>query len=461
MADALPTIDTSLVRKGFEAGRLRSLDDRRRQLAALRTMLDAEEDRFADALHADLGKSPFEAFTTEIGFTINEIDHALSNLDDWAAPSRVSVPLSLRPGRAEVRPEPLGTVLIIAPWNYPLQLVVAPLVAAIAAGNTAVLKPSEIAPATARAIAEVLPRYLDDEVVQVVLGAVAETTALLEQRWGHIFYTGNGTVGRIVMRAAAEHLTPVTLELGGKSPAIVDADADIEVSARRIAWGKFVNAGQTCVAPDYVLAHESIVDDLLAGLGSAVREFFGDDPSASADYGRIVNERHHERLVGLLDGGGYESVVTGGEHDATSRYLAPTVVSGVEPGAPLMQDEIFGPVLPVLTYSALDEAVSFVTARPKPLAMYVFSESDDTVDHLLDRISAGGATVNHVLLHLAVPDLPFGGVGESGLGAYHGERGFQTFSNLKPVLRRGTRLDPSFAYPPYSDLTKKILRKVL
>ena len=336
----------------------------------------------------------------------------------------------------------------------------APLVAALAAGNTAILKPSEVAPATATALDDRLHHYLDDRIVQVVTGGVPETTELLAERFDHIFYTGSGNVGKIVMKAAAEHLTPVTLELGGKSPAIVTANASLAVAGRRIAWGKWTNAGQTCVAPDYVLVDESVADAFVEQLGKAVEQFFGRDPATADDYGRIVSDRHFDRLQGLLDGGGFAATAFGGTTDRASRYFAPTAVVGVEPGAPLMADEIFGPILPILTYRTLDEAIEFVNARPKPLALYSFSESDAENDQVVAQTSSGGVTVNHTLLHLAVPDFPFGGVGPSGMGSYHGEHGFRTFSNMKPVLTRGTRPDPKLAYPPYTGLKAKILRKL-
>lgn len=447
-------------RRAQQSGALHAIDDRKCQLRQLRRFLVEEEEAIVDALHSDLGKSAIEAYVTEIGFTIGEIDHTLDNLEKWTKTDRVWIPLHFRPGKARIVQQPLGTVLIIAPWNYPLQLVLAPLIPAIAAGNTAVLKPSEVAPATASLIEDMLPRYVDPAIVKVVTGGVPETTALLEQRFDHVFYTGNGTVGRVVMKAAAEHLTPVTLELGGKSPAIVTSSADVEVSARRIAWGKFVNAGQTCVAPDYVLADTRVVDELVNGLRAAVSGFFGDDPATSDDYGRIVDERHHGRLTELLDAGGFDEIAVGGDSDRANRYLAPTVLTGVKPDAKVMEDEIFGPILPVLTYDSLDDAIDYVNDHPTPLAMYVFSGRSSTVDGIVDRTSAGGVTVNHTLLHLAVNDLPFGGVGASGMGAYHGEAGFRIFSHAKPVLHRGTTPDPSLAYPPYTGLKQKIMRKL-
>jgi len=459
-ADHIPDIVREL-HEGFRSGVLRDNEQRAAQLRRLRTLFVEQEDRLIDALVADVGKPRIEAYTTEIAFTINEIDHTLKHLDAWTKPGKVKVPLTFKPGTAELRPEPLGTVCIIAPWNYPVQLLFAPLVPALAAGNTAVLKPSEVTPTVAALIEELVPMYFDANTVAVVTGAVEETTALLEQRFDHIFYTGNGKVGRVVMRAAAEHLTPVTLELGGKSPAIVAADANVKVAATRIAWAKFLNAGQTCVAPDYVLVEEGIEDQLVSALADAVTKFYGADPRRSPDYARIVNERHHDRLTTLLDAGGYDATVIGGNGDRDSRYLAPTVLAGVKPDAAVMDDEIFGPILPVLTVGDVDEAIRFVNDREKPLALYAFSQSDDVLDHVVANTSAGGVTLNHAVLHLAVPDLPFGGVGASGMGAYHGKAGFDTFTHHKPVLDKPTRPDPSLMYPPYTSTKQKILRKFL
>jgi len=449
------------VRNGFRSGTLRDVNARIIQLRQLKRFLVERESDITEALRSDLGKSPTEAYATEIGFVINEVDHMLSHIEKWTSPRKVSVPLHQRPGSGRVIPEPLGTVLIISPWNYPLQLLLAPLIPAIAAGNTAVLKPSEIAPATASVVERLLLKYLDSRVVQVVTGGVDETTELLAEHWDHIFYTGNGTVGKIVMRAAAEHLTPITLELGGKSPAIVTTSADVTVSARRIAWGKCINAGQTCVAPDYVLIHESIADRFVADLGGAITEFYGDDVSSSGDYGRIVSERHFDRMIGLLEAGGYDNVAFGGTSDRETRFFSPTVLTGVDPTSAVMTEEIFGPILPVLTYSDLGQAIDFVNARPKPLALYVFANKDRDANRVISNTSSGGVTINHTLLHLAIPDFPFGGVGPSGIGSYHGEAGFNVFSHLKPVLRRGTKPDPKLAYPPYTEFKQKVIRKML
>lgn len=458
--ESIPEI-VATVREGQVDGVLRSLAARRTQLEALKRLLLENEEAIVEALRADFGKPPTETYGTEIAFTVTEIDHALKHLDDWARPTRVKLPLTLRPGKARIVHEPLGTVLIIAPWNYPVQLLYAPAIAALAAGNAVVLKPSEVTANVSALIAELTPRYLDGRVVRVVTGGVEETTALLDQRWDHIFYTGNGTVGRIVMTAAAKHLTPVTLELGGKSPVVVAADANLKVAARRIAWGKFMNAGQTCVAPDYVLVDEAVETPLLDELASAIRDFYGDDPRSNPDFARIVSPRQFERISRLLDAGGYDTTVVGGERDAVSRYIAPTVLAGVKPDAAIMGEEIFGPVLPVLPVTGVDEAIAFVNERDKPLALYVFSDDDATVERVLTHTSSGGACVNQVIMHLAAPDLPFGGVGPSGLGAYHGRSGFDVFSHHKSVLEKPTRPDPPVMYPPYSRWKQKLLRRVL
>ncbi|MER8186080.1 aldehyde dehydrogenase family protein [Kitasatospora sp. NPDC094015] len=430
-AAADPATVVAGLRATFATGRTKPLAWRLAQLAALRALLTEHADEFLAALRADLGKGPTEAYRTEVGFTLNELDHTVAHLEEWLRPKPAAVPEVFRPAEARVIRDPLGVVLVIAPWNYPLQLALAPLVGALAAGNTVLVKPSELAPATSAAIARLLPRYLDPQAVAVVEGAVEETTALLEQRFDHIFYTGNGAVGRIVMAAAARHLTPVTLELGGKSPVLVEPGVDLAATARRIARGKFMNAGQTCVAPDYVLAIGDTAADLEAELAGAVRAAYGEDPSADPEYARIVNGRHFDRLTALLDSG---RVVTGGVHDRATRYLAPTVLAEVAPDAPVMSAEIFGPILPIVAVPDLDAAIAFVNERDKPLALYAFTASERTKERLATETSSGALAFGLPVSHLAMPDLPFGGVGESGMGRYHGEYSIDTFSHLKAVL---------------------------
>ncbi len=445
------------LRHTFHTGKTRPLEWRVQQLERLRALLQENEQALSDALKADLGKGAFESWGTELNLVSAEAAHTIQHLASWAKPEKVSTPLVQQPGQCRVVREPLGVVLIIGPWNYPVQLVLAPLVGALAAGNCAVLKPSEVAPHVSALVARLVPRYLDPQCVRVVEGGVSETTALLAQRWDHIFFTGGGNIGRVVMEAAAKHLTGVTLELGGKSPCLVDAQVDLDVAARRILWGKVVNAGQTCVAPDYVLVHESQEQGLLERLKANIHEFFGPDPRQSPDYGRIINERHLRRLLKLLEG---QQVYCGGSFDEAARYLAPTILHGVSPDAPVMADEIFGPILPVLKVRDLDEAIAFVNERPKPLALYLFSSSRESQQRVMDRTTSGGACINETLMHLGVPELPFGGVGPSGMGAYHGRASFETFSHRRSLLVKSTHIDPRLRYPPYDDTKVKWAKRL-
>ncbi|WP_405457930.1 aldehyde dehydrogenase family protein [Streptomyces sp. NBC_00101] len=433
MPSESPADVVARLRTTFRTGRTKDLAWRTHQLERLRALLTEHGDELADALRADLGKSRTESYRTEIDFTVREIDHTLEHLEDWLRPEPAPVHAGLAAAGATASTvrDPLGVVLVIAPWNYPVQLLLAPVAGALAGGNCVVAKPSELAPATSAAVARLLPRFLDTDAVAVVEGAVEETTALLEQRFDHIFYTGNGTVGRIVMAAAAKHLTPVTLELGGKSPVFVDRDTDLKTVAQRLVSGKFLNAGQTCVAPDYVLTDPETAAALTDALAAAVEAQFGTDPSASPEYGRIVNERHFDRLVRLLDSG---RTVTGGAHDRATKYIAPTVLADVAPDSPVMGEEIFGPVLPVLTVDGLDGAIEFINGRDKPLALYAFTESAEVRGRLLTETSSGGVGIGLPLAHLTVSDLPFGGVGESGMGSYHGRYSMDTFSHRKAVL---------------------------
>ncbi|MEU0005544.1 aldehyde dehydrogenase family protein [Streptomyces sp. NPDC006314] len=422
------------LRATFDTGRTKAVEWRTTQLRRLRAMLTERGADLAAALRADLGKSNTEAYRTEIDFTVREIDHTLEHLDEWLRPEPAPVPAHLgADATAWTRYDPLGVVLVIAPWNYPAQLLLAPMVGALASGNAVVAKPSELAPATSAALAELIPAYLDTDAVAVVEGGIPETTALLAERFDHIFYTGNGTVGRIVMRAAAEHLTPVTLELGGKSPVFVDRGTDLDVVADRLARGKFLNAGQTCVAPDYVLTDPETATALESALVRAIEALFGTDPAASPEYGRIINERHFDRLSGLLGSG---RVAVGGASDRRTKYLAPTVLADVDPKSPVMQEEIFGPILPLVTVADLDEAIGFINDRDKPLALYVFTESDETRARMAAETSSGGLGFGLPLAHLTVSDLPFGGVGESGMGSYHGRYSIETFSHRKAVLAK-------------------------
>ncbi|MFI7481430.1 aldehyde dehydrogenase family protein [Kocuria sp. M1R5S2] len=408
-----------------------------------------------EALAADLGKPAHEAWLTELGFTLEEVVGIRKELRGWMRPRRVPVPLSLAPARARIEAQPLGTVLIMAPWNYPVQLVLSPLAGALAAGNTVVVKPSEVSANVSAVLAGLLGRYLGD-CVSVVEGGVPETTRLLEHRFDHVFYTGNGSVARVVMAAAARHLTPVTLELGGKSPAWVDDSTDLRTAARRIVWGKFVNAGQTCVAPDHVLGPPGVLADVEPELVRALAEHYGADARHSDSYGRIVSERHLARLTRLLDQVPAADVVCGGSADPAECYLEPTVVRSA-PDGPLMAEEIFGPVLPLVAVPSAEDAVELIAAGDKPLALYVFSEHRAVKDLFRRRTSSGGLSFNAPLLQLSSPHLPFGGVGDSGTGAYHGKHSFTTFSHARAVLDKPLGPDTlRVVYPPYRGLRSRL-----
>ncbi|RSM64785.1 aldehyde dehydrogenase family protein [Actinoplanes sp. ATCC 53533] len=447
-------------RRRYDSGATRPTTWRIAQLDALARLLRTNGDHIEQALWQDLRKNPTEARLTETAVVLADIAYTRRRLRRWARPRRVGLPIVLRPATARLVPEPLGVVLIIAPWNYPVQLLFAPMVGAIGAGNAVVLKPSELTPTVSAVLADLVPRYLDKDAVQVVQGGVAETTELLEQRFDHIFYTGNGRVGRVVLHAAAEHLTPVTLELGGKSPAWFDDDAHLDQVARRIAWGKFLNAGQTCVAPDYVMTTPDRVGPLTRAITRAVTDMFGADPIASPDYGRIVNAQHHARLTSYLEGA---DVAHGGQADPATRYLAPTLVHlplpspGAVGESPLLTEEIFGPILPIVPMTTPEAAIDYINAHDKPLALYVFSASRATRARFIERTSSGGVGIDVPLLQAGVEALPFGGVGASGMGSYHGRYSFETFSHRKPVVRRLHALDTlGFAMPPFTAAKRRI-----
>jgi aldehyde dehydrogenase (NAD+) len=429
----------------FQSGATRSLDFRRAQLETFSAALARNESTLLAALKADLGKSPFQGYSAELGFVQSEMRHARRNLRKWAVPSGRRTPWFVAPARGWVQPEPFGVALILGPWNYPVQLLLTPLVSAIAAGNCVVLKPSELAPRTAEVITALVREDFAEEYISVANGGAEVAEALLRERFDKIFFTGSTPVGRAVMAAAARCLTPVTLELGGKCPAIVCEDAFVEQAARRIAWGKFMNAGQTCVAPDYVLVHRGVRETFVTALKKTIREFYGENPGQCEEYGRIVNARHFERLVRyLLDG----KVVHGGAHDAKNLFLSPTILADVSPDAPVMQEEIFGPILPVLEFDQLDDALAMLRDRPTPLALYVFTRDGTTQARVLAETRSGGACVNDVISHIIGTGLPFGGLGESGMGGYHGRAGFDAFTHHRAVLRRATWLDLPFRYPP-------------
>lgn len=443
------------LRGAFDQGRTRPLAWRRAQLGGIERLLTENEERLLAALAEDLGKPDHEVYLGEISVLRTELKHARRHLKKWAGPRRVHTPMVSQPGRSWIRPEPLGVVLIMGAWNYPVQLVLSPLIPALAAGNCVVIKPSEIASATAHLLAELVPEYLDADAVQVVEGAVEETTELLKQRFDHILYTGGGAVGRIVMRAASEHLTPVTLELGGKSPCLVDDQADLDSAARRIVWGKCLNAGQTCIAPDYVLVDHARLDALVERIGAHLNAMYGDDHLGSEDYGRIINRRHYERLKGYLDDG---RTVIGGQCDDERLRIEPTVLVDVSEDAGVMREEIFGPILPIVGVDGFDAAIDFIRQRDKPLSAYLFTRSRDHERQFVDAVSTGNICINDVMMFMSVPELPFGGVGMSGMGQYHGRAGFDRFSHLKAVMKRGRFPEVPFRFPPYTELKTRILK---
>jgi aldehyde dehydrogenase (NAD+) len=439
----------------FATGRTRALEWRLEQLRGIARFVDEREAEIAAALAEDLGRSSAEAWLGDIASTKGEAVYALKHLKKWMRRRRESLPLAQLPGRAWVQYEPLGVVLVIGPWNYPLYLSLAPLIAAVAAGNCAVIKPSELAPATSALLAQWVPRYVDPQAVRVVEGDAATTQELLAAGFDHALFTGGTEIGKKIMAAAAPTLTPVTLELGGKSPVIVTANADIDIAARRIAWVKLLNSGQTCIAPDYVLADRKIVDELVDKIVANVRDFRSGEADPAL---RIVNRRQFDRLASLIkttDG----KVVAGGRSDASTLRIEPTVIVDPSPTDPVMADEIFGPLLPVLSVESLDQAVDFVNSRPKPLALYIFASGQLGRD-LVDRIPSGGAVINHVAMHCLVPALPFGGVGASGMGAYHGKWGFETLSHRRAVLSKSAKPDPRLVYPPYSQRSLSIMRRL-
>src|SRR6266404_3231752 len=439
----------------FLSGVTRSAEWRESQLRTLHSMMKDHAEDFYAALWSDLRRNRIEADFVDVKFMTSEIDHVLAYLRRWMKPVPVSTPYQLARSHAEVRFDPLGVGLIIGTWNYPVMLTLSPLVAAISGGNTAVIKPSEVAPATAEVIARRIPEYLDREAFSAVLGAAPETTALLEQQWDHIFFTGGPTVARIVMTAAAKNLTPVVLELGGKNPTIVHSSADLHVAARRIAHGRWANTGQTCTAPDYVLVFKDVAGQFLEILKQTALQFYGEDPRKSPDYGRVVNAHHFERLTRLLGSG---TIYHGGQCDAAERYIAPTILVNVPPGSPAMQEEIFGPILPVLEIGNVQEVIDFVNARPSPLGLYVFASDQIVTEQILDSTTSGDASVNDCTVQPLIHELPFGGVGNSGMGKYHGEWGFRAYTNARGVLYHSTVLDLELRYPPYEG--HKTLRKV-
>ncbi|KAM6184863.1 aldehyde dehydrogenase, dimeric NADP-preferring [Rhynchocyon petersi] len=434
-------------RAAFNSGKTRPLQFRVQQLEALRQMIKENEKAISQALGADLNKNEWNAYYEEVVYVLEEIDYMTKNLSNWAEDEPVEKTSQTQQDQSYIHSEPLGVVLIIGTWNYPFNLTIQPMVGAIAAGNAVVLKPSELSENVASLLATIIPQYLDKDLYPVINGGVPETTEVLKERFDHILYTGSTGVGKIVMAAAAKHLTPVTLELGGKSPCYVDKDCDLDIACRRITWGKFMNSGQTCVAPDYILCDPSIQGQIVEKLKRCLKEFYGEDAQKSRDYGRIINSRHFQRVMGLIEG---QRVAHGGTGDAAARYIAPTILTDVDPQSPVMQEEIFGPVLPIVCVGSLDEAIQFINHREKPLALYVFSRNNQVIKKMIAETSSGGVTANDVIVHITVHSLPFGGVGHSGMGSYHGKKSFETFSHRRSCLVRSLLNDDAqkARYPP-------------
>lgn len=448
----------SLLKSGFNTDKTRSIQWRKKQLQSLSSLLTEHQQEIQEALFQDLGKGETESWTAEVGYLLSELRHTVKHLDAWADLRHVSTPMAAQPGRSYLQPEPLGVVLIIGAWNYPVQLLLAPLIAALAAGNCAVLKPSELAPACSSLMTRLIPQYLEQDTVAVVEGGKSETQGLLSLAWDHVFYTGGEQVGKIVMRAAAQHLTPVTLELGGKSPCVIDASCNLKVTARRLVWGKWMNCGQTCIAPDYVLVDKHQVTALIDALKEEIHRQYGKTPLSSKDYGQIIHQRHYNRLCELLH---EQDVVFGGERLPEQRKLAPTIVINPDLKSPLMQEEIFGPILPIVVLENIEDSIAFIRYRQKPLALYVFSEDHDFRERLLSKTSAGSVCVNDTMMFMTNPALPFGGVGTSGMGRYHGKFGFDTFSHLKAVMVKSSKFDVKARYAPYSRWKLWLLKKLL
>ncbi len=443
----------------FYAGKTKEVDFRVTQLKNLRQAILDNEEEILDALNRDMGKAPFEAHLTEITPVLEEIRNALNNVRTWAKPQKVKTPFYHFFSRSYIYPEPYGLTLILGPWNYPFHLIFTPLVGAMAAGNCAVLKPSSMTPHTSSLISRLVAKYFEANYVAVMEGKKEESQLLLKEKFDYIFFTGSVNVGKIVMKAAAEHLTPVTLELGGKSPCIIDEDAHISSAAEKIIWGKFINAGQTCIAPDYLYVHRKVRPQLMELMKSSIKKFYGVNPQNSPDYPRIINEKHFQRLSALLEEG---AILAGGETDPADLYLAPTIVGEINWDNKVMQEEIFGPILPVLEYTALEEVIDGVNNFSKPLALYLFTNNSRTKKIILREISFGGGTINNIFMHFTSPCLPFGGVGSSGMGAYHGKASFDTFTHYKSILQSPNNFTgQSLVYPPYRKERLPLLKKIM
>lgn len=445
-------------RQFFESGETKDIKFRLEQLNKLKEVILKNEDKIMRALKRDLNKSSFESYATEIGFVLNEIKYITRHLAAWMRPKKVKTPLIHFLSSSYIYSEPYGITLIISPWNYPFQLCIAPLAGAIAAGNCAIIKPSEYSPNTSEVIESIIKDNFIKSHIHVVRGGREVSKELLNEKFDYIFFTGSVAVGRIVMEAASKHLTPVTLELGGKSPCIVDETANIELAAKRIVWGKLLNAGQTCVAPDYLLVHNKVKDNLIGKMKEYIIQFYGKRPCENKDYPKIINEKHYNRLKSLMKCG---NIVFGGQYNDKTNHISPTIIDDIEWESPIMNQEIFGPLLPVLEFQNINEVVMTVSKQPKPLALYLFTNKKKREEYFINNISFGGGCINDTIVHLATPYMPFGGVGNSGMGSYHGKETFDTFSHKKSILKKSNIIDIPLRYPPFKKrlkLLKKIMR---
>lgn len=442
----------------FNSNKTKDVDFRIFNLKKLLKILKSNESLLDDAIYKDFKKSSFENYATELSLIYHDINEVISNLKGWSKKISVTTNLANLPGKSYIIPEPLGVTLTIGAWNYPYQLSLAPIIPALAAGNTAIIKPSELSLNTSNIMAKLINENFDSNYLHVVEGGVEETTELLKQKFDKIFYTGSSQVGKIIMKAAADNLTPVTLELGGKSPTFVFNDANIKIAAKRLVWAKFLNGGQTCIAPDYILAEKGVKGKLISEIKKQIFEIHGDDPKQSESFVRIINPRHYKRLMQLVDN---SKVIIGGKTDEEELYISPTVMDDVSFEDAVMQEEIFGPILPIIEFENLDWAIKMIKERPKPLALYVFTSNNVNTDKIFEEVSFGGGAVNDAVMHISNPNLPFGGVGNSGMGNYHGKAGFDAFSHYKSILEKSTIVEPSIKYPPYVDWKKKLLKSLI
>jgi len=442
-------------RSFYFTGKTRSAAFRKEMLGKLKEAIIANELEITEALQKDLRKSSFESYVTEIGFVLSSITYMIKHLEDWMEDESVKTPVHLQPAKSFIVHEPYGSVLIIGPFNYPFQLVMEPLIGAIAGGNCAIVKPSETSVHTAHVVNKILTATFEQDYIRVVEGEQEETSALIHASFDYIFFTGSVAVGKVIMKAAAERLTPITLELGGKSPALVDQSADLQKAAERIVWGKFVNTGQTCVAPDYLLVHHAVKEQLIGEMQSAIRKFYGKDVSLSPDYGRIVSEKHFNRLVEMIDAD-RSHVISGGNSNRFDLFIEPTLLDNVSWNSASMEDEIFGPILPILIYDNLADAVQRIRQLPKPLAAYIFTENSRAADYFIENLPFGGGCINDTIAHVGNVNLPFGGVGTSGVSSYHGKASFDTFTHAKSMMKKSTTIPMSLAFPPYGNKLKLV-----